>query len=125
MKSRSLLPSDDPMYISPGAIERIKSKASRAAGSRIRRVFDHRWRGIENTSRTAYERGKITTPADARADSKDLAWSIALRCGCVWCRRSTRSTSGRTGAVPGHLRNDREVLAVNESPNTHDHSHTV
>lgn len=122
MKSRSLLPSDDPMYISPGAIERIKSKASRAAGFTYPAGGSITGaQGIENTSRTAYERGKITTPADARADSKDFGM---VDCVEMWVRLVPKEyeIDERTDPVLFQVisANDREVLAVNESPNTHD-----
>lgn len=122
MKNRSLLPKDDPMFVSPAAIERIKSKSSRAAGFTYPAGGSITGaQGVENTSRTAYERSKITTPADARADSKDFGVLDGLE---MWVRLVPKEydIDERTDPVLFQIleANDREVLAVNEAPNTHD-----
>lgn len=70
LKGRSELEPDDPMYLSPRAIAELKKKPSKSIAYPTSSTATGPT-GQDLISRTAYERGKVATPVDSRADAKD------------------------------------------------------
>lgn len=70
LKGRSELDAADPMYLSPRAVAELKKKPSKSIAYPTSSTASGPT-GQDLISRTAYERGKVATPVDSRADAKD------------------------------------------------------
>lgn len=122
LKRRSELPEDDPMYVSPGAVERLKKKPQKG--------FMYPTAGTGSSggdgdgtisSRTMYERGKTTGQADDRADTKDPG-NVTVDELWVKLIPEDYEISEETDATIFQILvgNEQEVLSVNESTYEHE-----
>lgn len=121
LAARADLEADDPMYLSPLAIRNLKKKPSKGlpypAGNTS---------GGNNSSdgslisRTAYERAKVQTPTDSRADSKDPGVVDFVE---LWARLVPKDYDIDDRTEPEVFQiivgNEKEVCAINESTYEH------
>lgn len=120
IKGRSELPSDDPMYLSPRAVNELKKKPSKSIAYPTSSTATGPT-GQDLISRTAYERGKVATPVDSRADAKDPGVIDFVE---LWVRLVPKDYEIDERTDPEVfqlvLGNEKEPLALNES--TYEHS---
>ena len=120
LKSRSLLPEDDPRYLSPRAIKDLKIKPAKSLGYPTPGTITG-GTGMELVSRTAYERTRINTPLDSRYDAKDPGVVSVVE---LWVRIIPKDYEIDDREEPVLYQilmgNEREIMAMNESVYEHD-----
>jgi hypothetical protein len=120
IKGRSELPADDPMYLSARAVNELKKKPSKSIAYPTSSTATGPT-GQDLISRTAYERGKVATPVDSRADAKDPGMIDFVE---LWVRLVPKDyeIDDRTDPEVFQLiiGNEKEPLAFNESTYEHD-----
>lgn len=120
IKGRSELPADDPMYLSARAVNELKKKPSKSIAYPTSSTATGPT-GQDLISRTAYERGKVATPVDSRADAKDPGVIDFVE---LWVRLVPKDYEIDERTDPEVFQliigNEKEPLAFNES--TYEHS---
>jgi len=120
LAARSLLPPDDPMYLSPRAIKELKKKPTKSLAYPTSSTATGPT-GLDLISRTAYERGKVATPIDSRADAKDPG--VIDFCE-LWVRLVPKDYEIDDRTDPQIFQvtmgNEREVLSFSEATTEHD-----
>lgn len=120
LKARSELTPDDPMYLSERAVMELKKKPSKglpyASGNTPTGPT-----GQDLISRTAYERGKVATPVDSRADSKDPGVIDFVE---LWVKLVPKDYKIDDRTEPEiyqvTIGNEKEPLSINESTYEHE-----
>jgi hypothetical protein len=120
IKNRSELEPDDPMYLSARGVNELKKKPTKSIAYPTSSTATGPT-GQDLISRTAYERGKVATPVDSRADAKDPGVIDFVE---LWVKIIPKDydIDDRTDPEVFQiiLGNEKEPLACNES--TYEHS---
>ncbi len=120
IKNRSLLDPADPMYLSPRGVNELKKKPSKSIAYPTSSTATGPT-GQDLISRTAYERGKVATPVDSRADAKDPGVIDFVE---LWVKIIPKDYDIDDRTDPEvfqiTLGNEKEPLSCNES--TYEHS---
>jgi len=120
IKNRSLLDPGDPMYLSPRGVNELKKKPSKSIAYPTSSTATGPT-GQDLISRTAYERGKVATPVDSRADAKDPGVIDFVE---LWVKIIPKDYDIDDRTDPEifqiTLGNEKEPLSCNES--TYEHS---